>query len=116
MAHPCYLGVDTARREELIAHRMSVEEIARHIGADSLGYLSLPGLFNAVGMGGDRLCSGCFTGNYPVPVQLEFTVDGKMSLEEAARSEPIEFFQGQMAFDIEQDELDRDRIPIGADH
>lgn len=116
MSHPCYLGVDTARREELIAHRMTVEEIAKHIGADSLGYLSLPGLFNAVGMGGDRLCSGCFTGNYPVPVQLEFTVDGKMSLEEAARSEPIQFFQGQMAFDIEQDELDRDRIPIGADH
>ncbi|MEO5953304.1 MAG: amidophosphoribosyltransferase, partial [Chloroflexia bacterium] len=116
MSHPCYLGVDTARREELIAHRMTVDEIAKHIGADSLGYLSLPGLFNAVGMGGDRLCSGCFTGNYPVPVQLEFTVDGKMSLEEAARAEPIKFFQGQMAFDIEQDELDRDRVPIGADH
>lgn len=116
MAHPCYLGVDTARREELIAHRMTVEEIAKHIGADSLGYLSLPGLFKAVGMGGDRLCSGCFTGNYPVPVQLEFTVDGKMSLEEAARSEPVQFFQRQMEFETEQDEMDRDRVPIGADH
>lgn len=71
MAHPCYLGVDTARREELIAHRLSVPEIAHHIGADSLGYLSLPGLFRAVGLGGDKLCSGCFTGNYPQPVQLE---------------------------------------------
>ena len=116
MAHPCYLGVDTARREELIAHRLTVEEIAQHIGADSLGYLSLPGLFKSVGLGGEKLCSGCFTGNYPVPMQLEFTVDGKLSLEEAARSQPVQFFQGQMEFDIEQDELDRDRIPIGADH
>ena len=116
MAHPCYLGVDTARREELIAHRLTVEEIARHIGADSLGYLSLPGLFGAVGLGGERLCSGCFTGNYPVPMQLAFTVDGKMSLEEAARSQPVQFFQGRMEFEIEQDEMDRDRIPIGADH
>ena len=116
MAHPCYLGVDTARREELIAHRLTVEEIAHHIGADSLGYLSLPGLFRAVGLAGDRLCSGCFTGNYPVPVQLEFTVDGNLSLEEAARSEPITFMQSKLEFDIEQDTLDRDRIPIGADH
>ena len=44
MRHPCYLGVDTARRDDLIAHRMSVREICAHIGADSLGYLSLPGL------------------------------------------------------------------------
>src|SRR4029450_5139199 len=84
MSHPCYLGVDTARREELIAHRMSVPDIARHIGADSLGYLSLPGLFRAVGLGGERLCSGCFTGNYPVPVQLDFAhADGKMALEDS---------------------------------
>lgn len=116
MAHPCYLGVDTARREELIAHRLTVEKIAEHIGADSLGYLSLPGLFRAVGLGGDKLCSGCFTGNYPVPMQLEFTVDGKLSLEEAVRSQPVQFFQGRMEFDVEQDEMDRDRIPIGADH
>ena len=115
MAHPCYLGVDTARREELIAHRMSVEEIAEHIGADSLGYLSLPGLFRSVNMAGDRLCSGCFTGNYPVPMQLEFSVDGKMSLEEAA-ARPVDLKQSRMEFDVEQDELDRDRIPIGADH
>jgi amidophosphoribosyltransferase len=115
MAHPCYLGVDTARREELIAHRMTVEEIAEHIGADSLGYLSLPGLFSAVNLEGDRLCSGCFTGNYPVPMQLEFAVDGKLSLE-AAAAHPINFQQSRMEFDIPQEELDRDRIPIGADH
>ncbi len=85
MRHPCYLGVDTARREELIAHRMSVPDIARHIGADSLGYLSLEGLFRAVGLGQDRLCSGCFTGHYPVPTQPEFDrqgADGKLALEQ----------------------------------
>src|SRR5687768_10444958 len=81
MSHPCYLGVDTARREELIAHRMSVAQIAKHIGADSLGYLSLPGLFRAVGRSTDVLCSGCFTGDYPVPVQLDLEADGKMALE-----------------------------------
>jgi amidophosphoribosyltransferase len=115
MAHPCYLGVDTARREELIAHRMTVEEIAEHIGADSLGYLSLPGLFRAVNLAGDRLCSGCFTGNYPVPMQLEFSVDGKLTLEEAAARQSA-YEQSRMEFDVEQDELDRDRVPIGADH
>src|SRR5206468_2495082 len=84
MMHPCYLGVDTARREELIAHRLTVEEICRHIGADSLGYLSLEGLFAAVGTDGgrgDTLCQGCFTGNYPVPVQMELPFNGKLALE-----------------------------------
>ncbi|MEO8286870.1 MAG: amidophosphoribosyltransferase [Chloroflexota bacterium] len=113
MNHPCYLGVDTARREELIAHRMSVQEIARHIGADSLGYLSLPGLFNSVKLGGDKLCSGCFTGNYPVPVQLEFVVDGKRSMQEAVGG-PLQ--QSSMELDLDQEEMDRDRVPIGADH
>jgi amidophosphoribosyltransferase len=84
MMHPCYLGVDTARREELIAHRMTVQEICAHIGADSLGYLSLAGLFEAVGKDegrGDTLCQGCFTGNYPMPVQMELPLDAKLSLE-----------------------------------
>jgi glutamine phosphoribosylpyrophosphate amidotransferase len=107
--------VDTARREELIAHRMSIPEITEHIGADSLGYLSLPGLFRAVNLAGERLCSGCFTGNYPVPMQLEFSVDGKLTLEEAAARQSA-YEQSRMEFDVEQDELDRDRVPIGADH
>ncbi len=71
MQHPCYLGVDTARRSELIAARMSVEEIRRHIGADTLGYLSLGGLQSSVGREEGRYCQACFTGSYPVPVQLE---------------------------------------------
>jgi amidophosphoribosyltransferase len=71
MRFPCYLGVDTARRSELIAANMSVEEIREHIGADSLGYLSLEGLLDSVGMHQGQYCRACFTGGYPVPVQLE---------------------------------------------
>ena len=70
MVWPCYLGVDLARREELIAARMSVPEIGRHIGADSIGYLSLNGLLRAIDAPGAGFCTGCLTGRYPVPVQL----------------------------------------------
>ncbi len=78
MIWPCYLGVDLAKREELIAARMTVPEIGRHIGADSIGYLSLDGLFRAIGKGRQGFCTGCLTGNYPVPT---FTDVGKLALE-----------------------------------
>ena len=64
--HPCFMGVDMATREELIAARLSVDEIARHIGADSLGYLSLEGLSKTVGMERNGHCQACFSGEYPV--------------------------------------------------
>ncbi|MBI2942100.1 MAG: amidophosphoribosyltransferase [Chloroflexi bacterium] len=66
MMHPCYLGVDLARRSELIAARMTVPEICAHIEADTLGYLSLPGLIQAIRLDGGQLCNGCFTGRYPL--------------------------------------------------
>jgi len=66
---PCYLGVDMATRAELVAANMTVEEIGRLLGVDSLGYLSLDGLYRAVGVPGDRLCSACLTGCYPVPIE-----------------------------------------------
>ncbi len=88
MTDPCYLGIDVARKSELIAARLSVPDIARAVGADSLGYLSLDGLFQAVGAGGrgpgaseDGLCSGCFTGRYPV----EISVDDAALLAAASR-------------------------------
>ncbi len=68
---PCYLGVDMATREELIAARLSIEEIGQAIGADSIGYLSLDGLFRAIGLPRTRFCSACLTGHYPVPVPPE---------------------------------------------
>ncbi|TAK30084.1 MAG: amidophosphoribosyltransferase [Chloroflexota bacterium] len=71
ITHPCYFGVDMATRAELIAARHSVEEIARHVGADSLGYLSLEGLIQSVSLPQEVFCLACFTGQYPIPVQLE---------------------------------------------
>jgi len=66
--HPCFMGVDMATKEELIAGRMSVGEIAKYIGADSLGYLSLEGLREAVGKEAKGYCQACFSGDYPVAV------------------------------------------------
>jgi amidophosphoribosyltransferase len=63
---PCFYGVDTPRRSELIAATHSVEEIRRYIGADSLGYLSLDGLLSAVGPARTSYCTSCYTGDYPV--------------------------------------------------
>jgi amidophosphoribosyltransferase len=64
-----------ARRDELIASRMDVAQIREHVGADSLGYLSLEGMIRATGATNGDLCTACFTGDYLVPVQLELTKD-----------------------------------------
>jgi len=68
---PCHYGIDTPKREELIAATHSIAEITRFIGADSLGYLSQEGLLSAVAEDRDRYCSACFSGNYPVPLPEE---------------------------------------------
>jgi amidophosphoribosyltransferase len=70
LRHPCPLGVDMASEWELIAARMTVPEIVTHLGADSLGYSSLPGLVEAVGLPKELLCLACFDGDYPLPVQM----------------------------------------------
>ncbi len=66
--HSCYYGVDTPDREQLIAAQMSVEEICEHIGADSLGYLSLEGMLDAIGLEAGTTCQACWTGTYPTLV------------------------------------------------
>jgi amidophosphoribosyltransferase len=71
MRHPCYMGVDTGRRGELIAATHTTDEIRRAIGADSLGYLSKEGLLAAVGGRGGGHCTACFDGIYPTDVPLE---------------------------------------------
>jgi len=71
MRHPCYMGVDTGRREELIAANHSLEGIRAAIGADSLGYLSREGMLEAVGGRTDLRCTACFDGIYPTDVPLE---------------------------------------------
>jgi amidophosphoribosyltransferase len=63
---PCFYGVDTPRRAELIAATHSLEEIQRYIGADSLGYLSVDGLLGSVGSKRGSYCTSCYTGHYPV--------------------------------------------------
>jgi amidophosphoribosyltransferase len=71
MKHPCYMGVDTGRRDELIAATHTTDEIRRAIGADSLGYLSKEGMLDAVGGRRDARCTACFDGIYPTDVPLE---------------------------------------------
>jgi amidophosphoribosyltransferase len=63
---PCFYGVDTPRRAELIAATHTLEEIRRYIGADSLGYLSIEGLLTSVGSNRQSYCTSCYTGRYPV--------------------------------------------------
>ena len=63
---PCFYGVDTPKRSELIAATHSLDEIRRYIGADSLGYLSLEGLKASVGSSRGSYCTSCYTGEYPV--------------------------------------------------
>jgi amidophosphoribosyltransferase len=64
---PCYYGIDTPSRDELIAANYTVDEIARRIGVDSLGYLSLDGMLHAVPGGPTGFCHACFSGDYPTP-------------------------------------------------
>ena len=72
---PCYYGIDTPTREELIAANFTVPEIAQKLGVDSLGYLSLEGMLGAVPKGPSGFCHACFSGDYPTappsdPVKL----------------------------------------------
>jgi amidophosphoribosyltransferase len=75
ITHPCFMGVDMGTYQELIAHRMSVEEIRKHVGADTLHYLSLEGMMAAVGRS-DGYCAACFTGEYPIAVDFSNTKTG----------------------------------------
>jgi amidophosphoribosyltransferase len=82
---PCFYGVDTPRRRELIAATHSLEEIRKYVGADTLGYLSLGGLLGSVKGKSASYCTSCYTGNYPVAfprdesgyLQLSLKMDGK---------------------------------------
>jgi len=71
IVNPCHFGIDMATQWELIASRQEIEEIRQHIGADSLAYLSLEGLMRAVEQPRESFCTACFTGEYPMPVQLQ---------------------------------------------
>ncbi len=84
--HPCFLGVDMAREWELIAAQKDVPMIRDYLGADSLGYLSLDGLIKAIDLPRDIFCLACFTGDYPIPVQMGMD---KLALEAKLEEEMI---------------------------
>lgn len=73
--YPCYFGIDTPYRKELIGSNATIEEINKEIGADSLGYLSIDGLLECLGKE-NGFCLGCFTGEYPVAPPFEGLRDG----------------------------------------
>lgn len=68
---PCYYGIDTPRREELIAAQMTHAELVRHLGVDSLGYLSIDGMLSAMPEGPSGYCHACFSGQYPTAIPSE---------------------------------------------
>jgi amidophosphoribosyltransferase len=80
--HPCHYGIDMSTHEEMVAHGRSVEEIARELGAASLAYLSMDGVYEAIGAPRERHCDACFTGEYPLGDDGEG--DGKFALEQVA--------------------------------
>ncbi len=77
ITHPCHFGVDMGHDDDLMAAHRTVPEIAEHIGADSLAFLSLDGMMRAVGRQ-DGYCNGCFTGQYPLPIE---DAQAKLSFE-----------------------------------
>jgi len=84
--YPCFLGVDLATRWELIAAQKTIPEIGDFIGADSLGYLSIDGLIKAIDLPKDIFCLACFTGDYPIPVQIEMD---KLALESMSAGQQV---------------------------
>ncbi len=78
--NPCFFGIDFSTKEELIASNSSVEEVCKFIEADTLGYLSLEGLFSPFdnGNGINQFCHACFTGDYPLDIS---NMKGKQALE-----------------------------------
>ena len=79
--HPCFYGIDTQIETELIASTHSVEEIREFVGADSLTFLSIEGVLQALDLPYDKFCFACFDGNYPVPVPYD-TARHKFVLED----------------------------------
>ncbi|MHB8895904.1 MAG: amidophosphoribosyltransferase [Candidatus Geothermincolia bacterium] len=85
ISYPCFYGIDTAVRSELIASRLSVQEIREFLDADSLHYLSMGNLLKSCGYGKDRFCTACFDGAYPMEVPEDFKMS-KFRLEEKTRA------------------------------
>ncbi len=79
--HPCHYGIDMSTREEMIAHGRTISEVGAQIGADSLHYLSLEGVYEAIGQPRETHCDACFSGEYPLAGTEG--ANGKYALENA---------------------------------
>lgn len=75
IAHPCFMGVDMGTYHELIAHRMTIDQMCRHMKMNSLHFLSLEGMMEAIGRS-SGYCNACFTGVYPIDINLDVTKTG----------------------------------------
>ena len=87
---PCYYGIDTPHRDQLIAAEHSVEEIRNYLGADSLSYLSLEGLRESVGVTHPNYCTACYTREYPVEPPSDAEVYMQMVFKLPDGAEPVE--------------------------
>lgn len=76
--YPCYYGIDTSERNQLIAAKHPIADVAKYIDADSLHYLSMEGMLGAIGLPPENFCGACFTGNYPIEIENQ---GGKFSME-----------------------------------
>jgi amidophosphoribosyltransferase len=82
VTHPCFYGIDTDTQDQLIAARLTLEEIAAHLGVDSLAYLSKEGMVEAAQANAAHFCTACFDGAYPI--EMDSSVSGsKLMLEPA---------------------------------
>ncbi len=88
VTHPCFYGIDTDNQDQLIAAKQPVEEIERHVEADSLAYLSWEGMLDETRQNRDRFCSACFTGEYPIEVPMAMK-RSKLMLETLAEPAPV---------------------------
>ena len=84
--HPCHYGIDMSTPEEMIAHERTVDEVAAELEADSLAYLSLEGLYEAIRAGRETHCDACFSGDYPLE-RSGSAGTGKYALEQLAAVE-----------------------------
>jgi amidophosphoribosyltransferase len=100
---PCFLGIDIPEPDDLIAHALDVEGIRARIGADSLEFLDVDELVDAIGAGRDQLCLGCFTRDYPIEVQLPLD---KFALERPGGLQMVKVFPADSSLS-EEDEMAR---------
>ena len=86
---PCFYGVDTPHRSELIAATHSTGEIRKYLNAESISYLSLEGLLHAVGNGSKSYCTSCYTGVYPVAFPRNEQAYLQLTLKHVDEQDPV---------------------------